>query len=71
MNTGQSPYTTMPLPRRWLNVNEAAEYLRCSPNTLNKDRCHRLLGIPFTTFGRRILYDANELDAYLEQRKQC
>lgn len=60
-----------PLPRRWLNVKEAAKYLGCSPGTLNKDRCDRLHGIPFTTLGRRVLYDAKELDAYLEQRKQC
>lgn len=60
-----------PQPRRWLNTNEAAEYLGCSAATLNKDRCHRLHNIPFSTLGRRVRYDVRELDAYLEQRKQC
>lgn len=52
--------------RRWLSVDEAAHYLGCSKNFLDKDRVTRLHGIPFTRLGRHIRYDRLKLDAFLE-----
>lgn len=55
---------------KWLSTRGAAAYLNCSKNFLDKDRLTRLHGIPFTTLGRKILYDIADLDAFLTQRKQ-
>jgi excisionase family DNA binding protein len=54
--------------RRWLNTDQAADYLGCSKNFLDKDRSqfHR---IPFSRLGRVIRYDINDLDGYLEAAK--
>lgn len=55
------------LPKRWLNVQEAADYLGCSTAKLNKDRQEKgELGIPFVRLGRAVLYDLSALDEYLE-----
>ena len=52
-------------PRRWLNNAEAAAYLGCSLNFLDRDRIEKLHGIPFYRLGRHIRYDANDLDAFI------
>ena len=57
------------IPRRWLSNAEAAEYLGCSENFLDKDRLTRLHGVPFTRLGRHIRYDLADLDAFLERGK--
>ncbi len=47
----------------WLDVNEAAEYLRCKPK-----RVYDLVGqsrLPVHRDGSRLLFDRAELDAYL------
>ncbi len=51
---------------RWLTVEQAADYLKCSRNFLDKDRVTRLHGIPFARLGRHIRYSRDALDAYLE-----
>ena len=48
---------------RWLSTKDAAAYLGVAVSTLNNDRVTRLLGLPFSRMGRRILYDRLELDA--------
>ena len=55
---------------RWLSTKDAAAYLGVAVSTLNNDRCSRLLGLPFSRVGRRILYDRRELDAYLLARME-
>ena len=55
---------------RWLTTPQAATYLGCSKSTLEKDRVYRLLNIPFTRLGRAIRYDQQDLDRYLEARKE-
>lgn len=55
---------------RWLTTPQAAAYLGCSKSTLEKDRVYRLLNIPFTRLGRTIRYDQQDLDRYLEARKE-
>lgn len=58
-------------PRRWLPTEEAATYLGCSRNFLDKDRVTRLHNIPFSRLGRHIRYDVADLDAFLERHKTC
>jgi len=52
---------------RWLTTEEAAKYIGCSKNFLDKDRITRLHDIPFSKLGRHIRYDSFELDEYLEK----
>lgn len=56
---------------RWLTPQQAADYLGCSRNFLDKDRVTRLHGIPFAKLGRHIRYDVTDLDAFLEQSKHA
>lgn len=56
--------------RRWLSTKAAAAYLGVAVSTLCNDRCTRLLGLPFSRVGRRVLYDRRELDAYLLARME-
>lgn len=58
--------TALGTPHRWLSVEEAARYLGCSRNFLDKDRVTQLHGIPFTRLGRHIRYDRLKLDSFLE-----
>ena len=54
-------------PQRYLTNDEAAEYLRLSPRTLEKQRV--LGGGPkFRKFGRRVMYAVTDLDAWAEDR---
>lgn len=50
----------------WFTTQEAAAYLGCSRNFLDKDRMTGLLGIPFSKLGRHIRYSREALDAYLK-----
>jgi len=54
--------------RRWLNTDQAADYLGCSKDFLNKDRV-QFRRIPFSRLGRTVKYDINDLDAHLEAAK--
>ena len=56
--------------RRWLSTADAAQYLGVAASTLSNDRCSRLLGVPFVKIGRRVLYDRQELDAFLLARME-
>ncbi|MHA6859076.1 helix-turn-helix domain-containing protein [Ralstonia pseudosolanacearum] len=59
--------TTPPQPQRYLTNDEAAEYLRLSPRTLEKQRV--IGGGPkFRKFGRRVMYAVADLDAWADQR---
>ena len=53
--------------RRYLNNNEAAEFLRLSPRTLEKQR---MLGSGprYHKFGRRVLYAFEDLEAWSNAR---
>lgn len=54
---------------RYMKTKQAADYIALAEATLNKDRCTRLLGIPYIKAGRAILYDKRDLDAWLESCK--
>lgn len=55
--------------RRYLNTNQAAEYLGMSPTTLNRMRVTGD-GPPYSKVGRRVIYDIRELDDWVTQRKR-
>lgn len=60
----QPPNATQ--PQRYLTNGEAAEYLRLSPRTLEKQRV--IGGGPrFRKFGRRVMYAVADLDAWADQ----
>lgn len=67
---GQAYPCAAPTTRsRWLTPQQAADYLGCSRNFLDKDRVTRLHGIPFARLGRHIRYSVDDLDAFLERSK--
>lgn len=54
-------------PQRYLTNDEAADYLRLSPRTLEKQRV--IGGGPkFRKFGRRVMYALADLDAWADSR---
>ena len=59
----------IPIQSRWLTIPEAADYLKCCRNFLDKDRVNRLHNIPFARLGRHIRYDRGDLDRWLEGSK--
>jgi hypothetical protein len=62
-----APATTTAQPQRYLTNDEAADYLRLSPRTLEKQRV--IGGGPkFRKFGRRVMYAVADLDAWADQR---
>ncbi|MCK9511589.1 MAG: helix-turn-helix domain-containing protein [Castellaniella sp.] len=62
-----SGFAATATPARYLTNSEAADYLRLSPRTLEKQRV--LGGGPrFRKFGRRVLYAVADLDAWADGR---
>jgi excisionase family DNA binding protein len=57
-------------PDRLLTQDEAAEYLRVSPRTLQRWRTEAGMGPPWHRAGRRVLYKQRDLDAWLEQQRR-
>jgi excisionase family DNA binding protein len=57
-----------PPPRRWLTVKEAADYLTCSDETLRRLRLRGVL-TPTKVGVKRLVYDVQDLDKYLESRR--
>jgi hypothetical protein len=54
-------------PQRYLTNDEAADYLRLSPRTLEKQRV--IGGGPrFRKFGRRVMYAVADLNAWADSR---
>ena len=62
-----TPSTAAAQPQRYLTNDEAADYLRLSPRTLEKQRV--IGGGPrFRKFGRRVMYAVADLDVWADQR---
>lgn len=62
-----APSAARAQPQRYLTNDEAAEYLRLSPRTLEKQRV--IGGGPkFRKFGRRVMYAVADLDAWAADR---
>lgn len=52
-----------------LNGSQAADFLGVSPGTLTVWRCTKRYDLPYLKIGRKVLYDINDLRAFLEARK--
>ena len=62
-----APTTTTTQPARYLTNDEAAEFLRLSPRTLEKQRV--IGGGPrFRKFGRRVMYAVADLESWADAR---
>ena len=64
----------MPIPtevQRWFTVDEAAEYLRCCPQTI-RNAMHRgdLRATQLGPEGASYLLDRMDIDRFLERRKR-
>ncbi|MCX5565817.1 helix-turn-helix domain-containing protein [Alcaligenes phenolicus] len=60
-----APIATPAQPPRYLTNDEAAQYLRLSPRTMEKQRV--IGGGPkFRKFGRRVMYAVADLDAWAD-----
>ena len=57
------------MDRRLLTTKEVAEILRTSPGQIANMRL-RGESPPYLKFSRRILYDVNDLDRWLDSHKQ-
>lgn len=57
------------LPRRKLSVEEFADWSGLSVSTINKMRLHGT-GPSYLKFGRRVLYDLEDLEAWATQRRR-
>ena len=61
------PATPTAQPTRYLTNDEAADFLRLSPRTLEKQRV--IGGGPrFRKFGRRVMYSVADLEAWADAR---
>lgn len=49
----------------FLEVEEAAEFLRMSKSTLDKDRINKKIGIPYSRLGGRVLYSRERLREFV------
>jgi len=56
-------------PSKWLSPQQAAAYLGCSRNFLDKARLSRLHAIPYCRLGRHVRYLASDLDDWLKSSK--
>ena len=55
-------------PVHLLTTDETAALLRCSPKTLEVDRCRRRWRVPFIRVGRNIRYDRTAVLKWLADR---
>ncbi|MDR1232774.1 MAG: helix-turn-helix domain-containing protein [Puniceicoccales bacterium] len=53
--------------KQYLTRKEAAEYLRVKPQTLAKWACTRFRKIPYCKVGSRVLYDYDDIQAFVKE----
>ena len=53
---------------KWTNTRGISQHTGLSPDWYNKDRLTRLVGVPFVKIGKRVLYNIEEVDAFLNAR---
>jgi hypothetical protein len=58
---------TNPVPGKFLDNEQAADYLRLSPRTLDRQRVTGE-GPRFRKFGRRVVYAIEDLEAWANER---
>jgi len=52
-----------------LSNDQAADFLGISPGTLVVWRCEKRYSVPYLKVWRKVLYDVDDLVAFLESRK--
>jgi len=52
-----------------LDNSEAAEFVGVSPTTLTTWRCTQAVNVPYIKLGRKVLYDRDDLVAFLQSCK--
>jgi Helix-turn-helix domain len=58
------------LPREWMDTDQAARYIGCSPQHLEIGRAKGNKGLPpFSKHGRLVRYRRADIDAWLETAK--
>jgi excisionase family DNA binding protein len=55
--------------KRFMSIKEAADYLGLSPNTLYSWNSQGIY-LPVMKFGRRVMVDMNDLDAFVDANKK-
>ncbi|MBO4700788.1 MAG: helix-turn-helix domain-containing protein [Alphaproteobacteria bacterium] len=55
---------------RYLTTGELADLLHIKRNTIERWRTSKICPIPWTRIGGRVLYDCDEVMAYLDQQKR-
>ena len=55
--------------RKRLKTPDAAEYVGVSAGTLVWWRCTRSVNIPYVRIGRAVVYDTDDLDAFLSAHR--
>lgn len=55
-------------PKRFLNTQDAADYIDRNRSTLDKWRAAKIV-LPFFRDGGKVMYDVADLDAYLDRHK--
>jgi predicted DNA-binding transcriptional regulator AlpA len=58
-----------PIPKRYLNIPETAQYLRLSPGTIynrTSPKSKDPFPIPFKRIGRKILFDIQDITKFME-----
>lgn len=58
------------LTQKYLSTEELAELLRVKKNTVERWRTHRECPFKWTKVCGRVLYDRNEVMAYLDSQKR-
>jgi excisionase family DNA binding protein len=56
--------------KRLLTIEEAAQYIGHSPQTIRNRLFEKNLGIPFCRVGRKILFDLKDLDKWVDGLKR-
>lgn len=67
-NTGSNlpaPSSPSGFPPNLMTTEECAEMLRCSPRTLEVDRCRRRWRVPYLHCGRKVVYDRSAVLQWL------
>lgn len=55
---------------KYYSVKNAAKYLQVSESFLNKNRVTKLQSLPYIKLGKKVIYDKEDLDKFLERRNK-
>lgn len=55
---------------KYYSVKNAAKYLQVSESFLNKNRVTKQQSLPYIKLGKKVIYDKEDLDKFLERRNK-